>query len=89
MWLGLIGPNVNAERAHEMIEQSVEPDDVYDFHLCLIQLGRRVCHAQRPRCDLCVLNDICPSARIETKQRDRSVDTKDVGGLTSIACSTL
>jgi len=29
----------------------------------LIFHGRKVCHARRPRCPLCVLNDLCPSAR--------------------------
>jgi endonuclease-3 len=30
--------------------------------LRLILHGRRVCDARRPRCEVCVLNDICPSA---------------------------
>ncbi len=30
--------------------------------LRLILHGRRVCVARTPRCDMCVLNDICPSA---------------------------
>jgi endonuclease-3 len=28
----------------------------------LILHGRRVCEARKPRCDVCVLNDFCPSA---------------------------
>ncbi len=32
------------------------------FSLRLILHGRRVCFARRPRCDLCVLADFCPSA---------------------------
>lgn len=32
------------------------------FSLRLIEHGRRVCLARRPRCDVCVLADICPSA---------------------------
>jgi len=28
----------------------------------LIHLGRRVCKARKPKCDICVLNKICPSA---------------------------
>jgi len=31
----------------------------------LIWHGRRVCHARRPRCDDCVLADLCPSSRID------------------------
>ena len=32
------------------------------FSLRLILHGRRVCAARKPRCDLCVLADFCPSA---------------------------
>ena len=28
----------------------------------LIYLGRRVCTARKPKCDICILNKICPSA---------------------------
>jgi len=34
------------------------------FSLRLILHGRRVCVARRPRCEDCVLNDFCPSARV-------------------------
>ncbi len=30
----------------------------------LIFHGRRVCEARRPKCEICVLNDICPSSTI-------------------------
>ncbi len=29
----------------------------------LIFHGRKICHARKPRCPLCALNDLCPSAR--------------------------
>ncbi len=32
------------------------------FSYLLIDHGREVCIARRPKCDICVLNDICPSA---------------------------
>ena len=32
------------------------------FSLRLILHGRRVCHARRPRCGVCVLNALCPSS---------------------------
>ena len=35
------------------------------FPHLLIQHGRRVCLARSPRCELCVLNDLCPASRIE------------------------
>jgi len=32
------------------------------FSYLLIDHGRTICIARRPKCDICVLNDICPSA---------------------------
>ena len=34
------------------------------FPHLLIWHGRRVCDARRPRCEDCVLNDLCPSSRV-------------------------
>jgi endonuclease-3 len=31
----------------------------------LIFHGRRVCEARRPKCEICALNDICPSSTVE------------------------
>jgi len=35
------------------------------FPHLLIWHGRRVCSARRPRCEVCVLNDLCPASRVE------------------------
>jgi len=35
------------------------------FPHLLIQHGRRVCLARSPRCEVCVLNDLCPASRVE------------------------
>ena len=59
--LGLIEPKTSAEQAHRLLESLVPADSVYQFHLLLIEHGRRVCQAQRPRCSRCVLRGICPS----------------------------
>jgi endonuclease III len=40
----------------------VPPEERGRFSLRLIEHGRRVCDARRPRCDLCVLAPDCPSA---------------------------
>jgi endonuclease III len=40
----------------------IEPEERGKLSLRLILHGRRVCTARKPRCDICVLNDICPSA---------------------------
>ena len=59
--LGFIGPKVNADKAHEILEAAMPPDDVYPFHAALITHGRQVCKAQRPLCGACVVNYGCPS----------------------------
>ena len=59
--LGFIGPKVSAEQAHDILEPMVEPEDVFAFHLYLINHGRQVCKARRPRCADCVLAWGCPS----------------------------
>jgi endonuclease-3 len=35
------------------------------FPHLLIWHGRRVCVARTPRCEICVLNDLCPASRVE------------------------
>ena len=62
--LGLIGPKVTADRAHDILEPMVAEEDVFAFHMYLIRHGRLVCKAQRPRCDSCVLSWGCPSRRL-------------------------
>jgi endonuclease-3 len=57
--LGLIGPKVNAERAHGLLEAALPPEAVYAFHLNLIQHGRLICHARGPECSRCPVARIC------------------------------
>jgi endonuclease-3 len=40
----------------------VAPEEWGNLSLRLIEHGRRVCIARRPQCDVCVLNEVCPSA---------------------------
>jgi endonuclease III len=46
------------------LDRLVPPAERGRFSLLLILHGRAVCSARRPRCEDCVLNDYCPSARI-------------------------
>ena len=59
--LGLIGPKVNADQAHDVLEAAVDPDQVFPFHISFITHGRQVCKAQRPKCEDCVVSFGCPS----------------------------
>jgi endonuclease-3 len=46
------------------LQRLVPREDWAPFPHLLIWHGRRVCIAQRPRCQDCVINDLCPSSRI-------------------------
>jgi len=59
--LGLIDSKVSIEKAHILLEGLVPLKDIYQFHVLLIEHGRKVCKAQRPRCRECVLGRLCPS----------------------------
>ena len=60
--LGLIDSRVSVERAHEILEKLVPPEKVYEFHLHMVEHGRKICKARRPRCQLCILRGLCLSA---------------------------
>ena len=61
--LAFIGPTVTADKAHDLLEEAVEPEQVYPFHQAFINHGRQVCRAQRPRCEECVVGHGCPSRK--------------------------
>lgn len=61
--LHLIDENVSVDQAHELLECAVSSDNVYNFHISMIEHGRRICHARKPSCANCCLNNICPSKR--------------------------
>ena len=69
--LGLIRKKINAEKAHDILEPMVAPEDVFAFHIYLIRHGRAVCKAQRPRCGQCLIADRCPSAGKFDKPQSR------------------
>jgi len=66
--LGLIPADASAEDAHEILEAACPPRLVYAFHVLLIAHGRKICRARDPRCDECILADICPSAYSATRR---------------------
>lgn len=57
--LGLRPEKMSAEQAHQYLAQLFPPDSYYAAHLNLIQLGRDICHARRPDCPNCPLQDLC------------------------------
>ncbi|HSL15377.1 MAG TPA: endonuclease III [Actinomycetota bacterium] len=62
--LGLIPPEATPEKAHGILEDIVPPQLRVSMHVGLIRLGREICKAGRPRCEICPLNDVCPTGRV-------------------------
>jgi endonuclease III len=57
--LGLIPQRMDANKAHDELRRQIPSAMAYQFHVHMIQHGRLVCRARNPRCDSCVLSDIC------------------------------
>jgi len=61
MRIGLIGKKVTPDAAHDLL-QALLPQDarvIYNFHKGLLRLGQRDCVFDTPRCNKCVLTDLC------------------------------
>jgi len=57
--LGWIPENTSAAQAHKLLEALIPPRRYYAMHINLIRLGREICRAQKPRCEICPLNALC------------------------------
>jgi endonuclease-3 len=59
--LGLIGKKVTADNAHALLQALLpnDPQTIYNFHKALLRHGQRVCVYDRPRCEKCILTDLC------------------------------
>jgi endonuclease-3 len=61
--LGWIEPRWTAEQTSVDLAPRIPPDLRLSLHLALITHGRTVCIAGRPRCERCVLRDLCTYGR--------------------------
>src|SRR5256885_5599892 len=69
--LGLIGKKVTADQAHTLL-QALLPHDarsIYNFHKALLRHGQRVCVYEHPRCNRCVVSDLCDYYKTVVKPR--------------------
>jgi len=57
--IGLIDEKTTAERAQQELEELVPPAKRPRMHLNLVHLGREVCRARVPRCEVCPAENIC------------------------------
>ena len=72
--LSLIGSKVNADKAHDVLEDSIDSSRVFAAHVYLITHGRRICKSLRPLCNSCVLNSRCPTYEIMRKENKISLE---------------
>ena len=66
--LELIGARTTAEQAHDELKPMIPPKDRYEMHVLLIEHGRKTCRAINPKCDECVLLDLCPFGKLRANQ---------------------
>jgi endonuclease III len=64
-------PKTPEAQAQLVYEELVAPADRIETHVSLIAHGRTTCTAQRPACERCVLNDVCPSAGFFMRARKK------------------
>jgi endonuclease-3 len=57
---GLVPERATATQTHRILNDIVPRELRYEMHVLLIGHGRKVCVARRPRCDECVVADLCP-----------------------------
>jgi endonuclease III len=57
--VGMIPQKVSVDDAHDLFLGMLEPDQMYEAHVNLIQHGRKICHAQRPEHEICPLRARC------------------------------
>jgi len=58
--LGLLRPSAGSEEAHDAMLALTPRGQELELHINLLRHGRRICHAQRPRCGECALHRMCP-----------------------------
>lgn len=59
----IVPDRATATQAQERLTRWTPPGEAFATHMRLIAHGRGVCTARAPRCDGCVLQPLCPTAR--------------------------
>ena len=62
--LGWVDDKVSADQTHRRVGPLVPSEIRYELHMALINHGRNICKAQRPRCPDCVLLDFCDAGPV-------------------------
>lgn len=57
--LGLIGSKATREQAQAELAKLVPREEFYNFHIDIIEHGRAVCQARKPKCNFCKISQLC------------------------------
>jgi endonuclease-3 len=57
--IGLIGRRTSRERAQQELADLIPEGEYYNLHINLIEHGRAVCAARKPRCPVCPVRSQC------------------------------
>jgi endonuclease III len=57
--LGIRPEKMTADQAHDYLASLFKPENFGPDHMNIIRLGREICHARKPECDRCPLQDVC------------------------------
>ena len=60
--LGITQQNADYEKIRTNLEALIPEPDRIAVHLSIIQFGREICKAPRPKCQICPVNKTCPSS---------------------------
>lgn len=63
--MGFVDDRASAVQAELWFDARLPKDwkKRWEFHVNAINHGKQTCHSQRPKCEVCVLSDLCPSAK--------------------------
>ncbi len=77
--LGLTGES-DPEKIERDLQALLEPAEWTPFSMRLILHGRTVCHARKPRCEVCVLAADCPRVGVAVVPQARIEPKRSKGG---------
>jgi endonuclease-3 len=79
--VGLVPPRTSPAATTDALEAALDPAVYFAFHVNLIRLGREICKAPRPRCEVCPLAERCQfrrSAALPGRQGSRPRPSRTV-----------
>jgi endonuclease III len=57
--IGLRPEKMSVEQTHAHLAKLFKPEQYGPGHLNIIRLGRQICHARKPECEICPVKELC------------------------------